>query len=69
MASRHAGASLSRAYEPVVVSLGTDPYPTHLLACQLAKRAIVISDADGEAIFASLQTAETERRVTVVPSP
>src|ERR1035437_7839461 len=60
---------LSRAYQPVVIRVGADPNPNHLLARSPAKGAIVISDANAEAIFASLQTPETERGIMRVPSP
>jgi hypothetical protein len=59
----------SRAYEPVVIRVGADPSPGHLLAHEPAESAIVISDANAEAIFAPLQTPEMEGGMTGVPSP
>src|ERR1035437_8369696 len=49
--------------------MGADPSPNHLLARLPAEGAIVISDPKAEAIFASLQTPETERGVTRIAPP
>lgn len=62
-------SSQSRAHQPVVIRVGTDPNPNHLLARLPAEGAIVISDPNGEAIFTSPQTPETERGVTGISSP
>ena len=59
----------SGAYQPIVICVGSDPNPNHLLARSPAEGAIVISDANAEAIFASLQAPETERGMMRVPSP
>jgi hypothetical protein len=49
--------------------VGTDPNPNYLLACEPADGAIVISEANAEAIFASLQTPEMEGGMIRIPSP
>jgi hypothetical protein len=49
--------------------VGADPNPNYLLACEPADGAIVISDANTEAICASLQTPEMEGGMIRVPSP
>ena len=49
--------------------MGADPNPNHLLACFPAEGAVVISDPNAEAIFASLQAPESEREVMRIPSP
>jgi hypothetical protein len=36
--------------------MGADPNPNHVISCQLAEGAVVFSDANGEAVLASLQT-------------
>jgi hypothetical protein len=59
----------SRAYQPVVIRVGADPGPGRLLACEPADGSIVVSDANAEAIFASLQTPEMEGGMIRVPSP
>jgi hypothetical protein len=40
--------------------MGANPYPGHRFAGAPAEGAIVISNSDAEALFASLQTPETE---------
>ena len=49
--------------------MGADPSPDHFLACEPADGAIVISDANAEAICASLQTPEMEGGMIGIPSP
>jgi hypothetical protein len=49
--------------------VGADPNPNHLLARSPAEGAIMLSDANAEAIFASLQTPEKERGMMRGPSP
>jgi hypothetical protein len=49
--------------------VGSDPNPNHFIARELAEGAVVISDANAEAFFVSLQTPEAERGMMRVPSP
>jgi len=49
--------------------MGADPNPNHLLSLLFAKGAIVISNPNAEAIFASLQAPKTERRMPRIPPP
>lgn len=61
--------SRSSTHYPVVVRVGPDPNLGQPVAFLSAERAVVISDADGEAIFASLQTPETKRGMTRLAPP
>jgi len=63
------GSSNSGACQPVIIRVCADPDPGHLLARQPAQGSVVISDANAEAIFASLQAAETEGGMARVSSP
>jgi hypothetical protein len=48
--------------------VGADPNPNRLLVRSPGECAIVISDTNAEAIFASLQTPETERGMARISS-
>jgi hypothetical protein len=47
-------------HKTVIVRMSADPNPCHCVGGQPAQRAMVISDANAEAIPAALQTAEME---------
>ena len=62
-------AANSGAYEPVIFGMRADPNPRDRVHSQYAKSAIVVSNANAEAIRAALQPAEVERRMMRVASP
>jgi hypothetical protein len=49
--------------------VGTDPNPNYLLTGFSTKGAIVISDANAEVVFASLQAPESESGVMRIMLP
>jgi hypothetical protein len=59
----------SGTYEPVVFGMCADPNPRDRIRSEHAKSAMVVSDADAEAIRVALQPAEVERRMMRVASP
>ena len=59
----------SGTHESVILAVGADPYPRDRIRRQCAECAIVVSDANAEAVRAALHPAEMERWMMWVAAP